>query len=398
MRRLPPGPGEWIDRSKPLQFTFEGEAIEGFEGDTITSALAASGRSTLGRSFKYHRARGPLSAANHDANLIMQVGEGALSVPNVRADATLLRAGMSVRAVNTRGGVRWDRRAILDRLSPFLPVGFYYKAFHGKRTFPIWERMFRSLTGLGKVDFRTLLRKTPKHYDFADLLVVGGGPSGLSAAFAAADRGASVLLVDENAHLGGSGHYVRHEPRVPIQTTELVNRVLSHPRIRVLVNTFAAGYYADRWVALSAPECLIKVRARTVVVAQGAFEQPAVFRGNDLPGVMLAGGAQRLMARYGVAAANRVAVVTANSAGYGAALDAIHAGVSVESVLDLRAAIGPESQRLADQVQKQGCRIETGVRPWQAASGRNARIIRFEYDTKAWPGRRASIDVDGLWM
>jgi len=396
--RLPSVPGEWIDRTRPFQFTFEGTRVDAFDGDTITSALLAAGRTVLGRSFKYHRPRGPLSAANHDVNLVMQVEKGNRSTPNVRADVTPAQAGMSVRTVNTRGGVERDRGAFLDRLAPFLPVGFYYKAFHTRRLFPLWERLIRSLSGLGEVDLDAPRLESAKRYEFADVLVVGGGPSGLSAALAAADRGADVLLVDENERLGGSGHYVRNDPSEQAALATLVRAATMHPHIRVQCRTFAAGYYADHWVALATPDALVKLRARAVVVAQGAFEQPAVFRGNDLPGVMLAGGAQRLMARYGVGVATRLAIVTANAAGYRVALDAISAGVQVEAVLDLRSTPGAESQRLADGVRNLGIRVEAGIRPWQAVAGRKPGVAHFEFEHPADAGRRQSIAVDGLWM
>src|SRR3954468_5683296 len=125
MRRLEAQRNEWIDRSRPLEFTFEGGACAGYAGDTIASALAASGVRVVGRSFKYHRPRGLLSCANHDVNAMMQVMHEGRDAHNVRADATPLLAGMIVTAVNTVGGLARDRRAVLDRLSPFLPVGFY---------------------------------------------------------------------------------------------------------------------------------------------------------------------------------------------------------------------------------------------------------------------------------
>jgi sarcosine oxidase subunit alpha len=152
MKRLDTQRDEWIDRSRPLSFSFEGRRCAGYAGDTIASALAANGVRVLGRSFKYHRPRGLLSAANHDVNALMQVVHDGRRAHNVRADVTPLAEGMIVEAVNTRGGVARDRRAVLDRLSPFLPVGFYYKAFYGKRTFPRWERLFRAFSGLGVVD------------------------------------------------------------------------------------------------------------------------------------------------------------------------------------------------------------------------------------------------------
>src|ERR1700680_4473376 len=198
MSRLPHIAGELIDRSRTVEFRFEGRHYQGYHGDTISSALAGNGVRIFGRSFKYHRPRGLLSYANHDINALVQVRAGERSVPNVRADVVQVEPGWDISAVNTRGGVSSDRLAVLNHLSPFLPVGFYYKAFYGKRLFPRWERMFRNLSGLGSVDLSAGRRSTPNSYDFCDVLVIGAGPSGLSAALAAARAGASVLLADEN--------------------------------------------------------------------------------------------------------------------------------------------------------------------------------------------------------
>src|SRR5688572_1288153 len=142
MRRLAPMAGECVDRATAIPFTFEGRTYTGFQGDTIASALAANGVSVVGRSFKYHRPRGLFSVANHDVNAMFQVEEGGRTVPNVRGDAVALRAGMRVTAVNTEGGLERDRLARMEWLARFLPVGFYYKAFHG-RWFPRWERLIR---------------------------------------------------------------------------------------------------------------------------------------------------------------------------------------------------------------------------------------------------------------
>lgn len=252
----------------------------------------------LGRSFKYHRARGVLSLANHDINVMLQAG----NEPNVRGDVTPLTAGMNLTVVNTfGGGVDHDNGRFLGLISRFLPVGFYYKAFHTKALFPLWEKMFRLTTGLGKVDFATSRRRTPKGYDFCDVLVIGAGPSGLAAAISAAKAGASVVVVDENARVGGSGAYqsgARHERRAAL--AELLTKAEANAHIRIISATYAAGYYKDHWVPLVSASRMIKMRAGSVIVASGAFEQPAVFRNNDLPGVMLASAAQRLIHRYGV--------------------------------------------------------------------------------------------------
>ncbi|MEM9448535.1 MAG: FAD-dependent oxidoreductase [Cyanobacteria bacterium P01_E01_bin.6] len=332
-RRLPPIPGEWIDRHQPVSFTFEGSRYTGYQGDVISSALWAAGQQVLGRSFKYHRPRGILSGANHDVNSLLQRGQQL----SVRADVTPIEPEMILDAVNTMGGVAGDRTSVLDAFSSFLPVGFYYKAFYGKRWFRQWESLFRRIGGLGRLDPTTPHIRTPKQYDFCDVAVIGGGPSGLSAALAAAEAGAQVVLVDENPHLGGSGCYqLGGDRQQAMQTHVLVDAVQSHGRIRCYLNTQAAGYYADHWIPLVEPHRITKLRAKSVVVASGAFEQPAVFRNNDLPGVMLASAAQRLIYRYAVKPMQRAVVFTANLDGYRAALDLVAHGVEVVAIADLR--------------------------------------------------------------
>jgi sarcosine oxidase, subunit alpha len=400
LSRLPHVKGERIDRSTTVEFTFEGKRLQGYRDDTVSSALAASGRRILGRSFKYHRPRGLLSAAGHDVNALMQVRREGGSIPNVRADVVAVGANWDINAVNTRGGLARDQLAIFNRLAPFLPVGFYYKAFHGKRWFPRWERMFRTLTGLGEVDLRAAHRSTPKRYDFCDVLVIGAGPAGLAAALAAAEQGASVLLVDENPSAGGSGLYARGGvTQLADQTEALIAAAVGTPRIRLLTNTYAAGYYADHWVSLVAPEYLVKVRARSVIVAQGAYEQPAVFRGNDLPGVMLASAAQRMLYHYAVATAKRVAVLTSNAEGYAAALDALAHGVELAAVLDLRLEAGVDSIATAKALVSKGVFIHYGVKPIEAVAGAGGEVAGLVFESTAGVERgRRTLDLDGLWM
>lgn len=352
MKRLPPKAGEWIDRTRKLSFTFEGEACSGLAGDTVSTALYAAGRRVMARSFKYHRPRSILSLANHDANIVMQRVDGACQTPNLRADVTPLEAGMDLHAVNTFGGVRRDKASVLNHFSRFLPVGFYYKAFHSKRLFPVWERVFRALTGLGKVDFSTPHQRTAKQYGFCDVLVIGAGASGMSAALAAAERGADVVLADENARIGGSLTYQAAD------TLGLCERVAKHPRIRVMSGTYAAGYYADHWVPLVGSERMTKMRAGAVVMASGAFEQPAVFRNNDLPGIMLAGAALRLVQRYRVLPMREAVVLAANADAYQAALDLAAEGVGIAAIVDLRAEPAPCAA--AKAAQQRGIRVLAG--------------------------------------
>ncbi len=395
--RLQPVAREWIDRSRPIAFTYEGRRFDAFDGDTITSALWAAGERVLARSFKYHRPRGLLSLADHDANVLVQVG----SEPNMRADVTQVRAGMVVEAVNTVGGVRRDRRRFLDWLSPFLPVGFYYKAFYSKQWFPTWERMFRRYAGLGAVHVQAPRRYTPKRYDFCDVLVIGAGPSGLAAAIAAADAGAQVVIVDENQRAGGSGLFnLGADASIAMRTAALAERAQSHPRVRLRTSTMAAGYFADHWIPLVDADRITKMRARSVIIAQGVFEQPAVFRNNDLPGVMLASAAQRLVYRFAVKPCERAVVLAANSDGYQAALDLVAHGVSVSTIVDLRPA--GEPTELRERVAKQSINVLQGYGVVEAvdAGNRLSGVTIAPLDAKGEldAARRALIECDGLLM
>jgi sarcosine oxidase, subunit alpha len=357
MYRLESPAGEWIDRSAPLRFTFEGREYQGYSGDTISSALAAAGVPFMARSFKYHRPRCILSFADHDSNTLFQVD----GMPNVRGDVTWLRDGMRVTAINTFGGLRHDQARVLDRFAPLLPVGFYYKAFHSKRLFPRWERMFRALTGLGRVTLDAAREATPKRYGFCDVLVIGGGPSGLAAALAAAQAGAQVALADESPRLTGNG-----------APPTLLRAVQESPRITLFPATVAAGYYADHWVALAEAGRMTKMRARAVVFATGVIEQPAVFRNNDLPGVMLASGAARLLARHGVAAGRRPVIVAANLEAYQACLELHARGITPAAIVDLRAA--PENDAAVSACRALGVNLLQSSAPFEAIRGADGRV------------------------
>jgi len=385
MYRLPAVEGEWIDRTQELRFEFERRQYTGLAGDTISSALAASGVMMLARSFKYHRPRGIFSFANHDANNLFQVD----GVPNVRGDVTPLTEGLRATAVNTFGGLARDRARRLEWLAPFLPAGFYYKAFHGRK-FPRWERRIRYLSGLGRIQPRADSQRTDKAYRFCDVLVIGAGPGGMAAAHAAADTGARVLLVDENAQPGGSLPWSGAKGA----GTQLLETVRSHANIELLYSTFAAGYYADRWVALIEPGRMSKVRAGAVVFATGLIEQPAVFRNNDLPGVLTGTAALRLLHRYAIAPGKRVAILTANREGYELARALREKGVEISGLLDLRA------DAAGDAVGLGAVRPHHGVVPVEALAGRNGavRALKVDLTQETGAARAATFDCDAVLM
>ncbi|MEM6985880.1 MAG: FAD-dependent oxidoreductase, partial [Pseudomonadota bacterium] len=196
--------GTAIDRTKRLHFTFDGKPMTGFDGDTLASALLASGERVLARSFKYHRPRGLWGYSGEEPNAIVDVQDGDHFTPTVRATPLALRDGMLLRSVNTRPTAARDLNALLDRLNRFLPAGFYYKTFI-RFGWMRWEPMIRRMAGLGKIDPACHPEAHVAHrHARCDLLVIGAGPAGLAAARAAAQRGLSVYLVDEFDAVGGS--------------------------------------------------------------------------------------------------------------------------------------------------------------------------------------------------
>lgn len=322
--------GLLIDSSKPISFTFDGRQYEGFAGDTIASALAANDEWILSRSFKYHRARGILTMAAQDANTLVQIA-GEVSV---FADRHPISPGMAVRAQNVAKTARDDRESVLSRFSRFLPAGFYYRTFFEPKGVweKIWEPRIRNMAGLGKLDVHGRAEGYfDKAYGWYDVVVVGGGTAGMAAALAAADAGASVLIVDENPVLGGAQNYAR----LNIER-DLANAILSHRNVKTWTGATCNGWFADNWLPIIRGNRLHKVRAKQCILATGLIEQPAQFRNNDLPGIMQGSAAQRLIRLFGVKPGRRSIVLAGNDDAYGVALDLLESGVNVAAICDLR--------------------------------------------------------------
>lgn len=352
--------GRLIDRSETVSFDFEGRTITGFKGDTIASALCANGQWMISRSFKYHRPRGVLTMAGQDANTLVQLPQE----PNCLADKYPARNGLKVKAQNYFGSFDGDMARVVELMHRFLPVGFYYKTFNEKKkSWAFWEPIVRAMTGLGAIDPKADFHESyyDKQYLFADVAVIGGGPAGLAAARAAAEAGAEIVLIDENPMLGGSLGYARFDAegvRSPSLLAELGGNIESVKGLTVMTGAICSGVFSDNWIPVIKGNRFYKLRAKSIVIATGSIEQPAVFRNNDLPGVMMASAAQRLIRLYGVRPGRTAVILAANDDAYGAALDLIEAGVTVAAIADLRPALSTSPMVAA--VKAKGIAVHVG--------------------------------------
>ncbi len=349
--------GGRVRRDRPLAFSFDGQPLTGLEGDTLASALLANDVHLVGRSFKYHRPRGIAAAGAEEPNALVTIDRGAGRVtPNLRATQLALYDGLQARSQNRWPSLRFDLGATADVLSPLLSAGFYYKTFMWPPA--LWRRLYepaiRAAAGLGQAPRAADADRYLHHYAHCEVLVIGGGPTGLAAALAASATGARVILCDEQEEIGGS---LLAEPHAMIDNQpaaawldDVLTTLRARGAVTLLPRTTAFGWFADNFIALAervtehlaAPnpdlprERLWQVRAAAVVLAAGAIERPLVFPHNDRPGVMLADAARVYLQRYGVKAGGRVVVATAGDTAYRAALALHEAGATIAGIADAR--------------------------------------------------------------
>ena len=398
--------GGRIDRAKPLAFTFDRKALSGFEGDTLASALVANDVLLVGRSFKYHRPRGILTAGSEEPNALVTLRTGAHAEPNTRATTTSLFHGLEAFSQNRWPSLAFDALAVNQLAAPVLVAGFYYKTFMWPAAF--WERVYEPLirraAGLGKLS----MLPDPDVYDrdhaFCDLLVIGGGPSGLAAALTAGRAGLRVILADEDPVPGGRLLAERHEiDGAPAgDWADLAARELaSLPNVRVLNRTTVFGVYDGReygavervsdHLASPAPgrprQRYWKIVARRAVLATGAVERPLVFGGNDRPGVMMASAVSTYVNRFAAAPGRRAVVFTTTDSGWATAEDLLAAGVEVAAVVEARAA----APAAADRVRKRGVEVLLGAVVTEAKGRSVNRVLVRDAD-----GRERAIAADLL--
>jgi heterotetrameric sarcosine oxidase alpha subunit len=347
--------GGLIDRSQPLGFRFDGQHYTGFAGDTLASALLANNVRLVGRSFKYHRPRGILTAGSEEPNALVTIGDGAYQDPNCRATTAELIDGMSAKSQTKMGLLSFDFMAINDFLSPLLGAGFYYKTFMWPAAF--WEKLYepiiRKAAGLGSLSGRADPDNYDKGYLHCDVLVIGSGPSGLMAALAAAQSGLRVILADEDFRLGGRLNAERQQiddMEGAAFAASILAQLASMDHVRILSKTtvFGAfdhgGYGALERVNEhnandSVRQIFWHIRSQRCVLAAGSNERPIAFSNNDRPGVMLAGAVRSYVNRFGVAPGKRVAIFTNNDDGWSTAEDLHAAGVEVTAIVDSRSDI-----------------------------------------------------------
>jgi sarcosine oxidase subunit alpha len=363
--RLGAGFGRLIDRTRTIYFSFDGKSMRGYAGDTLASAVMANGQRLFGRSFKYHRPRGLVGLGAEEMNALVGVGEGSRHEPNLRATQVELQDGLVAVSQNRWPSLVVDVGAINNKLSRFIPGGFYYKTFMWPRAF--WKRLYepaiRRAAGLGNAPDG----RDPDSYEHmhahCDVLVVGAGVTGLAAAEAAASGGARVILVDENPQLGGLADISNGTIEGASQSDWIKARTLPE-NVRVLTRTTCIGHWHHNWLMLfervegeAGPRHrLWKVRAKQVILATGAIERPLAFANNDRPGIMLASAARALVERYGVAPGAQGVVFTNNDEAYSTALKLKDAGVAVR-IVDSRSR--PESAAI-DRARKAGIDIAFG--------------------------------------
>ncbi len=347
--------GGLIDRAQKLTFTFDGKAFEGYQGDTIASALIANGVSLLGRSFKYHRPRGILSAGSEEPNALVELRSGHRREPNIRATMAELYQGLEATSQNRWPSLDFDIMSINSLVSPLLTAGFYYKTFMWPASF--WEKIYepaiRRAAGLG----RPPVGNDPDHYEKAfahcDVLVIGAGPAGLATALAAGRSGARVILCDENNILGG--RLLSDERTIGkdsglewVKTAE--SELASLSNVTLMRRTTVFGIY-DHGVygaieqvndhiasppAYQPRQRSYRIVAKRAVLAAGAIERPMIFGNNDLPGIMLGSAIRTYINRYASLPGRRAVIFTSSDEGYTTAKALEQAGAVVVAIVDSR--------------------------------------------------------------
>jgi sarcosine oxidase, subunit alpha len=349
----------FIDETTRVSFKFNGKNYYGFKGDTLASALLANDVHLVGRSFKYHRPRGIMTAGSEEPNAIVQVGnDKAMTEPNARATEIEIYDGLEANSQNCWPNVNFDIGGINNILSPFLPAGFYYKTFMWPASF--WEKyeyIIRHSAGLGKSPTKPDLDKYDHRHIHCDVLVIGAGISGIMAAKTAAKNNLYTLLVDEKNELGGttiyqdSKNYKIENQKSSEWLKNEIEEIKKLDNLTIKTRTSVAAYHGYNFLLArenltdhlnknekkgKIRQRLLKIRAKKVIIATGSLERPLVFNNNDRPGVMLASAIKRYADYYGVVTGKNTVFFTNNDSAYESAISLHEKGINVECIIDIR--------------------------------------------------------------
>ncbi len=411
--------GGRIDRDKPVRFTFDGKPYAGLAGDTLASALLANGVTLFGRSFKYHRPRGVLTAGVDEPNALVTVLKGEVREPNVPATLVEIHDGLTAVSQNRFPSLGFDVGAVNQLAGKLISAGFYYKTFMGPaflKNTKVWmfcEGFIRRAAGLGRAGLTRDMARYERMNAFCDVLVVGSGPAGLMAAKAAAERGQRVILVELDSRFGGSANW-SDETIDGMPAAEWAARMAEdlgrRGNVRLLNRTTAWGYYDSNVIAALERVTDHKavagvgeprhrhwvIRAGAVVLATGAFERPLVFPGNDRPGVMLASAAERYVNEFGVLPGETTVLFANNDGAYRAAAALARAGGTIAAIVDPRADISPAAKALAAEA---GAELVAGHAVVATEGGKAlsaVKVQRFDAATGTLSGDARTISADSL--
>ena len=344
-----------INREKSINFKFDGRSYKGFEGDTVASALLASGEKVFGRSFKYHRPRGVLTAGSEEPNALITVGQGSFQDPNVRATTQEIFEGLITKSQNNWPNLQYDILSVNDLFSSFLGAGFYYKTFMWPKSFweKIYEPFIRRAAGLGALSGLHNSDTYEKAYAFCDLLIIGGGPSGLMAAKIAAEAGLDVILAEQEPIFGGRlNSETEKVDGIPGSdwAAKIIEELKKLDNVRLFLRTTVTGVYdqgtfaAVERVGHHLPdrgndrplECFWRIVAKNSILAAGAIERAIAFPNNDRPGIMAASAVRTYLNRFGVSPGRSIALFCNNNTAHNTAKDLLESGINIAAIIDSR--------------------------------------------------------------
>ncbi len=406
--------GGRVDREREIQFTFNGKPYTGLAGDTLCSALLANGVHLIGRSWKYHRPRGVMSAGAEEPNAIFQLEKGNRTIPNARGTQVELYDKLDASSVNCWPSLDFDLLSVNSKFSRLMPAGFYYKTFMWPKSMWMkYEHFIRKASGLGESPRENDPDRYQHRHAHCDVLVVGGGVAGLSAALAAGRSGARVIVVDEQAEFGGLSLASKAQIDgldASQWIEDAVRELQGMDEVTLLPRSTAFGYHDYNFLTINqrlsdhlplaeraaSREKMWQVRAHRVVLATGATERPLIFANNDRPGIMLASAVSTYANRYAVKPGSRAVIFTNNDSAYQSALDLKAADVEVVAVVDARA---DSASEIANTVRSAGIQVINGsvvVDTTGRKHLRSVQVMRLSADGGSVSGEVKSLGCDLL--